>query len=214
MSFSGKTVGSGERDRKPVTPGSVGRCSDVSALSDAELVRRLKRGDPAGFDAAYSRYRTRIFSFLLRMSRDRALAEDLLQETWVRLATRSTDLADDTHLGGWLFTVARNLFRSHCRWAALDAERVGGLEPAAGAAPPTPHEWAQLGETERRLEDAIGGLAPKVREAVLLVAVEGLSPSRAAEIVGASPEAMRQRLSRGRALLTKALEPGQTRRTS
>jgi DNA-directed RNA polymerase specialized sigma24 family protein len=49
---------------------------------------------------------------------------------------------------------------------------------------------------------------------VLLVAVEGVSPSRAAEIVGASPEAMRQRLSRGRALLTKALEPGQTRRTS
>lgn len=180
--------------------------------SDRELVRGLRAGDPESFDVAYDRYRARIFSFLLRMSRDRALAEDLLQETWVRLATRSADLAEDTNLGAWLFTVARNLFRSHCRWAALDSDRVGGLEPADGRAPPTPHEWAQLGETERRLEEAIASLAPIYREAVLLVALEGMSPSRAAEVAGASPEAMRQRLSRARALLGRALGTAEQRR--
>jgi RNA polymerase sigma-70 factor (ECF subfamily) len=61
-------------------------------------------------------------------------------------------------------------------------------------------------ETARRIEAALATLSFSCREALLLVAVEGLSPAEAAEICGVSPEAMRQRLSRGRALLAERLD--------
>ena len=50
------------------------------------LVARLRAGDPGAFDEVYDAYRPRVFAFLLRMTRNRALAEDLLDETWLRLA--------------------------------------------------------------------------------------------------------------------------------
>jgi RNA polymerase sigma-70 factor (ECF subfamily) len=61
-------------------------------------------------------------------------------------------------------------------------------------------------ETERRIEAALATLPVTCREAVLLVATEGLTPAEAAEVCGVSPEAMRQRVSRGRALLARRLD--------
>ena len=65
------------------------------------------------FDAMYDAYRPRVFAFLLRMTRNRALAEDLLDETWLRLVRHAPRLLDDTRCGPWLFTVARNLYWTH-----------------------------------------------------------------------------------------------------
>ena len=54
---------------------------------ELRLVVRLKKGDVAAFEAIYEAYRPRLFSFLVRLSRRRDLAEDLLEETWLRLVT-------------------------------------------------------------------------------------------------------------------------------
>src|SRR3954462_14812758 len=79
------------------------------------LVARLSAGDTAAFDEVYEAYRPRVFAFLLRMTRNRALAEDLLDDTWLRLVRHASRLLPDTRLGPWLFTVARNLYWSHRR---------------------------------------------------------------------------------------------------
>src|SRR5262245_65663621 len=79
------------------------------------LVARLRDGDTGAFDEVYGAYRSRIFAFLLRMSRSRTIAEDLLDETWLRLVRHACSLSPDTRLGPWLFTVARNLYWSHRR---------------------------------------------------------------------------------------------------
>src|SRR5262245_55945996 len=73
------------------------------------LVARLRAGDTDAFDEAYDAYRPRVFAFLLRMSRSRTVAEDLLDEAWLRLVRHAPRLRPDTRLGPWLFTVARNL---------------------------------------------------------------------------------------------------------
>src|SRR5438045_8763446 len=73
------------------------------------LVARLSAGDTGAFDEVYDAYRPRVFAFLLRMSRNRTLAEDLLDETWLRLVSHAPRLLGDTRLGPWLFTVTRNL---------------------------------------------------------------------------------------------------------
>lgn len=178
----------------------------TKADADQALVLRLRNGDTDAFDEAYDRYRPRVFGFLLRLTQQRALAEDLLQETFLRLATKAPTLAEDTRIQAWLFTVARNLFISHRRWVLLDLDRLGALGRAPAPPPPTPYERSAARETTERLERAIARLPVKYREVILLVAVEGLSPTAAADIVSVKPEALRQRLRRAREMLGDALE--------
>jgi RNA polymerase sigma factor (sigma-70 family) len=175
---------------------------------ERELVAQLKRGDPAALDAVYARHRARLYSFLVRLCRRRELAEDLLQETWVRLASHAPRLRDDTQLAAWLFTVARNLYRSHRRWSMASLESRGWFsrESFTTAEHATPFEHASAGELEARLERALAALPLAYREVLLLVAVERLEPAAAASVLGLRPDALRQRLARGRAMLVKQLE--------
>jgi RNA polymerase sigma-70 factor (ECF subfamily) len=167
---------------------------------ELRLVARLKAGDVAAFEAIYETFRPRLFGFLARLSRRRDVAEDLLEETWLRLVARASELTDDTRLGPWLFTVARNLFASWCRHRAVDAGRIFDLALSWPGALPreSPFEAAARGETERRLEAALARLPARDREVLLLVAGEELSPSEAAAVLGLAPEAVRKRLQRAR----------------
>ncbi|MBW2455625.1 MAG: RNA polymerase sigma factor [Deltaproteobacteria bacterium] len=181
-------------------------------MSDSEaLLARLRAGDPAAFDAIYERYRPRLYSFLARLSGEAALAEDLLQETFMRLARHAVSLAPDSRIDAWLFTVARNLFLSHRRWALLDIARVSELRLWAQLEPnrPTPFAQAAANETEQLIEQAIADLPLAYRETILLVAVEGMSPTEAAAVMGLKPAAVRQRLARARAMIQARLDrPG------
>lgn len=175
---------------------------------ELRLVARLKAGDTAAFEAIYEAYRPRLFSFLARLSRRRDVAEDLLEETWLRLVTRASELTDETRLGPWLFTVARNLFASWCRHRAVDESRILDFALSWPGALPreSPFELAARGETERRLETALARLPARDREVLLLVAGEDLSPAEAAAVLGLSPEAVRKRLQRARERLALGME--------
>src|SRR6476659_1613443 len=95
--------------------------------SELELVARLRRGDAAAFDAIYLALNVRLLTFLVRLSRRRDVAEELLEETWLRLVTHAARLRPDTRLVPWLFTVARNLYVSHCRSRMLEDLHSGAL---------------------------------------------------------------------------------------
>ncbi len=176
--------------------------------TELQLVARLKTCDPAAFEAVYEEFRPRLFSFLVRLSRRRDVAEDLLEETWLRLARHCRDLADDSCLAAWLFTVSRHLYVSWCRRLAVDEGRISDLTPAWPLAAPgeSPFEAAARGESERRLETALARLPVRYRETLLLVAVEGLSPSEAASCLGLPPEILRKRLQRAREKLALEME--------
>ena len=168
--------------------------------TELRLVARIRAGDPAAFEAVYDEFRPRLFSFLVRLSRRRDVAEDLLEETWLRLVAAAPRLADDTSLAAWLFTVARNLHASWCRHRALDETRIHDA-PASWPLPSpgeTPFQAAARTETERRLEGALARLPVRDREVLLLVAVDELTPTEAAASLGLTPEASRKRLQRAR----------------
>jgi len=171
--------------------------------TELRLVARLKAGDAEAFEATYDTFRARLFSFLVRLSRRRDVAEDLLEETWLRLVASASNLADDTRLGAWLFTVARNLFAGWCRHRAVDFERLSELTPSWPATAPgeTPFEAAACTETERRLEMALARLPLRDREVLLLVGAEDFTPSEAAALLGLAPEVVRKRLQRARGRL-------------
>lgn len=171
------------------------------------LVARLRAADVDAFDDIYDEYRPRVFAFLLRMTRNRTLAEDLLDETWLRLVRHAPSLRPDTRLGPWLFTVARNLYWTYRRDSFVpDASVPELLTLWPSPAPwPSPFELAAASELERRVELALSTLSPQHREVILLVAHEGLTPTDAAAICGITPEAVRQRLLRARAALEHKL---------
>lgn len=163
------------------------------------LVRRLRAGDNAAFDEIYAAFNGRLLGFLTRMARNRSVAEDLVEETWLRLVSSAQDLRADTSLGPWLFTVARNLYVSYCRSRLRESAYTADLVLLwPGELPRTPFDAASLHEFEERLEAAIAQLPPTYREAVLLVCVEQLRPTDAAAVCGISAELFRQRLKRGR----------------
>jgi RNA polymerase sigma-70 factor (ECF subfamily) len=175
--------------------------------SELDLVSRIRAGDAAAFDIVHAEFNARLFNFLARLSRRRDVAEDLLEETWLRFVDRADRLKPDTRLGPFLFTVARNLYISYCRSRMLeDAQSADaiGLWPL-GTLRPSPFEAAVANETGRRLDEAIAALQAAHREALLLVAVEGMKPAEAAVVCGITPEAMRQRLSRARAAIAERL---------
>jgi RNA polymerase sigma factor (sigma-70 family) len=175
---------------------------------ERRLVARLKTGDIAAFEAVYEAYRPRLFTFLARLSRRRDVAEDLLDETWLRLVSCSTRLSDDTCLAAWLFTVARNLHASWRRHRAIDENRIVEApavwpDPAPGV---SPFDAAARDETERRLERALAGLPLRDREILLMMGVGGMEPADAARALALSPQALRKRLQRARERLAAAME--------
>ena len=179
----------------------------MEALSpEADWVAGLRRGEPGAFDAVFAAYRRRIYGYLVRMTRRRDVAEDLLQEMFLRLAQHAKRLAGDTKLGAWLFTVAHRLVQSWGRAQAVRAALAGDLpahEPAGSER--SPLEALADTQTQLALERAFAALAPAYREVALLVGIEGLQPVEVAEILGIRPDAVRQRLARARAQLAEHL---------
>lgn len=180
----------------------------VTVATERQLVAGLREGRSGAFDAIYEAYRPRLFSFLARLSGDPALAEDLLQETFLRLARSAPALRADTRIGAWLFTVARNLFVSQRRWALLDLGRLAEkhLWQRLRATPASPFALAAASETERQLEQAIANLPTGYREILLLVAIESMTPTEAAAVVQLEPATVRKRLQRARAMIERELE--------
>lgn len=175
---------------------------------ELDLVRRVRDGDADAFDAIHAEFNTRLFNFLARLARRRDVAEDLLDETWLRFVDRAYRLRPDTQLGPFLFTVARNLYVSYCRSRLLEEAQTAdaiGLWPL-GTPRPSPFDATVANETGRRIDEAVAALPATHREALLLVAVEGLKPAEAAAVCGVTPEAMRQRLSRARAAIARHLD--------
>jgi RNA polymerase sigma-70 factor, ECF subfamily len=180
----------------------------MDRATELSLVEGLRNGDPLAFDAVYEAYRARVFGFLVRLSRSRTVAEDLLDETWLRFVSNARSLRPDTCLLAWLFTVARNLYWRHRR-SCLPEE---AWDPTALALWPAPDAWSSPFEAAvhdellQRLERALADLSPVQREVLLLVGREGLTPSEAAGVCGVTPEALRQRLARARAALAQAID--------
>lgn len=173
---------------------------------DAALVAALRRRDARAFDAVYARYQGRLWSFLVRLAGRREVAEDLFQETWMQVARYAERLEEDTDLKAWLFTVARNRYRSYRRWAVLGWSRSEpiSVEPEGDA--PGPEVAAAARAEVAAVEEGLRELGAAHREVLLLAAVEGLDSTQVAAVLGIREDAARKRLSRARAELAEWLE--------
>lgn len=177
-------------------------CSAMSDAQDREALALLERRDPRGFDVAYARYSERIFGFLVRLSKSRVVAEDLFQQTFLRLAEAGPSLRPDSDLRAWLFSVARNAYYGYFRTRGVEARAGDTLHFERGSSAFSPDSGLALSELER----ALCRLPADVRELLLLIGVEGLSHGEVARILNIDQVTVRKRVSRARARLAAALD--------
>jgi RNA polymerase sigma-70 factor (ECF subfamily) len=167
------------------------------ARPDEALMEEVRAGNLAAFQALYDRHRRPVFSFLLRSLTDRRAAEDLLQETFLRVFAHREEYRPTAAFKAWLFTIARNLLIDHLRRrsGSRDLEGAESLEAVAdpGATPLQRAEARELGE---RLQEAVLRLPPSQRDVLLLSRFAGLSHAEIAQVTGSSPEAVRVTLHR------------------
>jgi RNA polymerase sigma factor (sigma-70 family) len=176
----------------------------VAENVDRALIDALRAGSREAFSKIYAAERERLYGFLVRLCSGRHQAADLFQNTWLKLARNARSLREDTDVRAWLFTVARNEFRSHCRAQTLDLSRFLAVDRERASFSETA-ESCETGPMLEALEAALGKLGDADRELLLLVAVEGLEPRQAAAVLGISYEALRQRLARARQRLTQRI---------
>jgi len=181
------------------------RRTAVGSDTESALLDRLRAGEEEAFDAIYAQFNPRLFNFLARLTGRRDVAEELLEETWLRLVRHRARFEPDVQIGPWLFAVARNLSVSYFRTRTVESRVIGSLSLWPERRAETPFDMTALNEFERRVEAGLAALPPLLREALLLTAVEGLSPSEAAAICDVTPEAMRQRVRRARTALAGQL---------
>ena len=154
--------------------------------ADAELVVRLQRRDPQALAELYDRFGRVAYSLILRVVRDAAIAEDLVQETFLRVWNRIHSLdAEKGAIGPWLLAVARNRAIDYLRSTAGRERNALDLEATDHPALYRDMERDILmSDKTRRVKAAMEKLSPNHRQVMELAYFEGLSQAEMAERMG------------------------------
>lgn len=174
----------------------------MTGENDAQLLRRVLAGEREVYAQLVERYRDRLGRYALRMLGERADAEDVLQETFVR-AYRSLAGCDPERFGAWVFGILVNRCRTHAaRRARTNARVVTNDAAMANAAVAHSEERDAIRDA---INWALERLPPEQREAFLLKHVEDLSYEEMEQATGVRPSALRMRVLRAREGLRKLL---------
>jgi RNA polymerase sigma-70 factor (ECF subfamily) len=178
--------------------------------SESEPVR-LRRGDPEAFDALLARYQNRLYRYLVRFTANSAVAEDLFQETWLKVITRIHRYDERRPFEPWLFSVARNLALDHLRKASpesLDEPSESGEARVARLSAHEPGSLQRLLERERRdlLERRLEELPALYREALSLRFEEEMTFEEIAEVLSAPVSTVKSRVQRALSTLRRRMK--------
>jgi RNA polymerase sigma-70 factor (ECF subfamily) len=182
--------------------------------TDEELLAAYQQGDPAAFEALLRRHRAPLFTFLLRMLGNREKAEDLAQETFLRIVKGAQAWEQRARFQTWIFTIARNLCfdearRDRFRRAeSLDAEGPSGEPPLVDSVPGgeiDPGRGAESARLRPLLQRALLSLPVEQREVFVLREQAGLPFREIAGMVGANENTVKSRMRYALEGLRKAL---------
>lgn len=184
--------------------------------SDLELIHRAQGGEGQAVTLLYVRYRRRILNYVYRFTGNRATAEELTQETFLRVVEHLHRFRPRGSVAGWIYTIAGNLARHALRRQRgrpelsldepleLEEDTVSRAEAIAH-----PQEGAAQGlerkETGELIQQALTQVPVPFREVVILCDIEGYSYAQAAEILGCPMNTVGSRLARGRMKLAQLL---------
>ena len=181
------------------------------------MFRRAKPPDPEAFRAEVLTFVEPLYGTALRLTRNRADAEDLVQDTLVKAFRFADRFEAGTNLRAWLYTILHNTWRNRRRDAArdnveVDSERVddAAASPGGPTASDTPERILLRSTLDADLQDALDALPEAFRQAVWLRDVEEFSYAEIAGMLDVPIGTVMSRISRGRRLLFERLSPGKS----
>src|SRR3984957_10743315 len=209
-------VFSGRKNVSTTVPsGSISLAAAQSAQIQSEnvaIAHGLKKQDPELLDELIELYQHRLLRYLLFLTGKREVAEDLFQETWMRVLLRGSQYNGKARFDTWLFTIARNLVIDLSRkrtMASLDemsdtTEDGRAFEIATEG--PSPLEQFQLREDRAEVAEVLLTLEPNYREVLVLRFHEEMSLEEIANVTRAPLSTVKSRLYRGLAALKPEIE--------
>jgi RNA polymerase sigma-70 factor (ECF subfamily) len=182
--------------------------SRLMAAEATELMQRYCDGDGGAFRALYALVAPRLFGYLLHMARARAVADDLLQQTFLKVHRARAAYVRGADPLPWIYAIAHRTFLDEARRQQRARSKVED-DQDLGEVPAEPAEEPRVDpELAKKALAALESLPPQQREAVVLTKLDGKSVAEAAEIAGTTPGAMKVRAHRGYVALRKALGGG------
>jgi RNA polymerase sigma-70 factor (ECF subfamily) len=187
---------------------------EADALDRADM-ERLQRGHDPALNDLMERHAPAVFHFLCRMLANEEDANDLAQETFVRVFHAKNSYRLNQRFTTWLFTIAANLARNQIRWrkrhpnVSLNADpepEQHSLADTLASDAPTARDEALASERKVAVRAAVNDLPEDMREAVVLCEWEELTVADAAAVAKTSPKAMESRLYRARQILRVELK--------
>lgn len=174
-------------------------------------MERYAEGDAHAFGEVYDALAPKLHGYLLRVSKNPAVAEDLIQQTFLRIHDARGRFTKGSDVEPWAFAIARRLFLDWQRRTKaimlppgeVDMDALPGAEPDA-------HAMLHGQELSERLRRALGGLAPQQREVFLLLREHGLTMAQAAEVLGTTVAAIKQRSFRAHERLRRVFDDEDT----
>ena len=172
---------------------------------DAELMRRVQAGDEAALGELMQRWERAVKALIARIVLNAAEAEELAQETFVRVWQQRGKFRAEAAFRPWIFAIAVNLARNRLRWwrsrpeVSLEEWTEGASQAGGGALA------AEQRERAAAVRDAIATLPTELREAIVLFEYEQMSHAEIALAVGATAKAVENRIRRARERLRVAL---------
>lgn len=180
--------------------------------SDEDLLHDAAQGDLRAFDVIVRRYRDRLLNFVFRFLGEREAAEDVVQETFLRVFQKCKEYHASARFSTWLFTIAGNLAKSELRrrkqWRLLpldwDEHTERRVEIPDDAR--RPDDLAESEIATKAIQKAIESLSPKHRQVVILRDIQGMPYEEIAQIVGCPVGTVKSRLNRARLQLQSKLK--------
>lgn len=173
-------------------------------VSEALLVRQAKRGAVSAFETLYRRHEGRIYALCLRMTGDRARAEDCVQEAFVQAWRRLASFQGRSAFGTWLHRIAVNQVLTLQRRESRNPGFLQVVEERTEE--PDPGRRAGDSGLRMDLEGAIRSLPEGARNVFVLFAVHGYSHKEIADMLGVAVGTCKAQLHRARRLLAQRLE--------
>lgn len=181
----------------------AGQLVNWTSRENADIARGLRRRDPDLLDRLIEQFQHRLLRYLVFLTGNRELAEDLFQETWMRVLERGDQYNGKSKFDTWLFAIARHLVIDNSRKktaASLDAmqeQREGDRPLEFPSADPTPFDSLAQNETTQQVNRVLAGMDNVHREVLILRFHEELTLEEIAEITGAPLSTVKSRLYRG-----------------
>jgi RNA polymerase sigma-70 factor (ECF subfamily) len=185
----------------------------IAETETANIARGLRERDMKLLADLVEHCHRRLVRYLLYLTGRREFAEDLAQETWIRVLQRGSQYNGRQRFDPWLFAIARNLAIDYLRkkQKAVEAASLpddGEEILLVSSSGPSPFEAAARSEDAIRLAGHLEILPPLYREALLLRFQEDLSLAEIAQVLGAPVTTVTSRIYRGLAALRSAFEEG------